>query len=104
VVVESFHYAQHFDITSAAQIARLASFMFSGALLLALPSVTALLLVNLAFGVLTRASPQLNIFSLGFPMTMLFGVLVVWVSSAGWMPQFDSLCSQFFVLLRASTS
>ena len=35
-------------------------------LLLTLPMVTALLVINLAFGVMTRAAPQLNIFSIGY--------------------------------------
>jgi hypothetical protein len=38
-------------------------------LLLVLPAITALLVVNLAFGIMTRAAPQLNIISIGFPMT-----------------------------------
>ena len=104
VVIESFNYAASFGIADAAQITRLGAFMFAGGLLIALPSVTALLLVNLAFGVLTRAAPQLNVFSLGFPITMLFGVVVVWISSAGWLPQFDGLAAEFFVLLRQSTT
>ena len=104
VVIESFHYASNFNIADAAQISRLGAFMFAGGLLIALPSITALLLVNLAFGVLTRAAPQLNVFSLGFPISMLFGVVVVWVSSTGWLPQFDGLCSEFLVLLRQATS
>lgn len=40
------------------------------ALLLALPAITALL-VNSAFGAMTRAAPQLNIFSIGFPLTLV---------------------------------
>lgn len=56
------------------------SWMFSGAMMIALPAVTALLVVNFAFGVMTRAAPQLNIFAIGFPFTMLMGLLIVWVS------------------------
>ena len=74
----------------------------AGLVVLVLPAVTALLLVNLSFGVLTRAAPQLNIFSLGFPMTLMFGVLIMWVSSAGWLPQFDALSREFFALLNSS--
>ncbi|MBF0218743.1 MAG: flagellar biosynthetic protein FliR [Gammaproteobacteria bacterium] len=40
---------------------------------LALPTLAAVLLVNIAFGVMARAAPQLNIFSVGFPMTIIFG-------------------------------
>jgi flagellar biosynthetic protein FliR len=39
-----------------------------------------MLLVNLAFGVMTRAAPQLNIFSIGFPVTMIAGLLIMWLT------------------------
>ena len=101
-VLESYRVSATFTPLMAGEMVKMATFMFSGALLVALPAVTALLLVNLAFGVLTRAAPQLNVFSLGFPMTLLFGVVVMWVSSAGWLPQFDALSREFFALLNSS--
>lgn len=57
-----------------------ASQMFLGALVVALPALTALLLINLAFGVITRAAPQLNIFAVGFPVTILAGFAFVFLS------------------------
>jgi len=48
--------------------------MFAGGMLVALPAVAALLLVNLAFGVTTRAAPQLNIFAVGFPIMIMVGL------------------------------
>jgi flagellar biosynthetic protein FliR len=98
-VLESYRVSTFFTPEMGGDMVELGAFMFGGALLVSLPAVTALLLVNLAFGVLTRAAPQLNIFSLGFPMTLLFGVIVLWVSSAGWLPQFDALSLEFFALL-----
>ena len=47
--------------------------MFAAALLMALPAVTALLIVNCTLGVITRAAPQLNIFAIGFPLMLLLG-------------------------------
>ena len=47
--------------------------LFVTGTLIALPVMTGVLLVNLAFGVMTRAAPQLNIFSMGFPITILAG-------------------------------
>ena len=35
--------------------------------------MTALLVVNLAFGVMSRAAPTLNLFAVGFPVTLVFG-------------------------------
>lgn len=48
--------------------------MFAGGMLVALPAVAALLLVNLAFGVTSRAAPQLNIFAVGFPIMIMIGI------------------------------
>ena len=40
--------------------------LFTGGLLIALPIVGAMLMVNMGMGVVMRAAPQLNIFSIGF--------------------------------------
>ena len=48
--------------------------LFRGALMVALPGVTALLIVNLAFGVVSRAAPSLNLFAVGFPVTLVVGL------------------------------
>ena len=45
--------------------------MFSAGLLLSLPIVAALMITNVALAVLTRAAPQLNLFALGFPLTLM---------------------------------
>lgn len=51
--------------------------LFEGSLVVALPGMTALLVVNLAFGVMSRAAPTLNLFAVGFPITMVFGLAIV---------------------------
>jgi flagellar biosynthetic protein FliR len=51
--------------------------MFAGAVLIALPAVVILLIVQLSMGIMTRAAPQMNIFSVGFPITILLGLLTV---------------------------
>ncbi len=56
------------------QLVTWGSNMFAGGMLIALPAVAALLLVNLAFGVTTRAAPQLNIFAVGFPVMIMVGL------------------------------
>lgn len=63
--------------------------MFSSALLMALPAVTSLLVVNLSFGIMTKAAPQLNIFAIGFPFTMTLGLLITWLSLSGFLGQFE---------------
>lgn len=51
--------------------------MFRLALSIALPALAALLLANLALGVLSRAAPQLNLFAVGFPATLIIGALIL---------------------------
>lgn len=56
--------------------------------LLVLPVIVGLLLVNLAIAVMTRAAPQLNIFSLGFPLLILVGFLLMLLSVPILIPLF----------------
>ncbi|MFN0163982.1 MAG: flagellar biosynthetic protein FliR [Burkholderiales bacterium] len=54
--------------------------IFRLGLTLALPVVAALLVVNLAIGVMTRAAPQLNLMSFGFPAALLAGIWMLWIA------------------------
>jgi flagellar biosynthesis protein FliR len=58
-------------------LANWGSTMLLGAVRIALPGLTALLVINLAFGVTSRAAPALNLFAVGFPITLAIGMLVV---------------------------
>lgn len=62
------------------QIAGWGSKIFSAGLQLALPMIAALLITNIALGVLTRAAPQLNLFGIGFPITVGVGFIVLAMS------------------------
>jgi flagellar biosynthesis protein FliR len=53
--------------------------IFQTGLLVALPVVIALIIVNMALGVVTRAAPQLNLFGIGFTITLLCGFFVLTV-------------------------
>ncbi len=57
--------------------------LFVFAMKIALPAITAILVVNLAFGVMSRAAPTLNLFAIGFPVTMLLGFAVIFLSMDG---------------------
>ncbi len=74
--------------------------VFGAALLLVLPVITALLVVNIAFGVMTRAAPQLNIFSIGFPLTLVMGMGIFWVGLADVLPHYQALASEALQWLR----
>ena len=74
--------------------------IFSGALAVALPGITALLIVNIAFGVMSRAAPSLNLFAVGFPISLVFGLVIVLVGLPSLQSAFVVLLGKAFVLLR----
>lgn len=61
------------------QVADWGGKIFSAGLQLSMPILAALLLVNIALGILTRAAPQLNLFGIGFPLTLATGFLMIWM-------------------------
>jgi len=58
-------------------VANYGSVVFSVGLQLALPLIAILLMTNLALGILTRSAPQLNIFAIGFPITLGVGLIAL---------------------------
>ena len=63
-------------------------------LVLALPLLATLLITNLAFGVLTRAAPQLNIFAVGFPFTGMIGLIALTLALPYYTPVIERLLDQ----------
>jgi flagellar biosynthetic protein FliR len=53
----------------------LGSAVFESALWIALPMMALLLFVNLTMGVIARIAPQMNVFAIGFPITLTVGML-----------------------------
>lgn len=53
--------------------------IFLAGVLLSLPLIAALLVTNISLGIMTRAAPQLNIFSVGFPITLMAGFLLIYM-------------------------
>lgn len=82
-------------------IALFTSELFLAAVLLSLPVMVGVLLVNLAFGVITRAAPQLNIFAVGFPTTMLAGFVLMFFSVPVLVPLLQNLFDTGFTFMRA---
>lgn len=108
VVVASFEWLPVGTIPKAdgwLLIVRYAAVMFASGLLMALPMVAALLITNTALGVLTRAAPQLNLFAVGFPVTLSVGFLVLLLSLNAFAPVLQTLFERGFEaidqLLRA---
>lgn len=65
------------DAGVALALAQFGAQIFAGGLAIALPAVMALMIVNLSFGVISRAAPTLNLFAVGFPLTLVFGLAVL---------------------------
>jgi flagellar biosynthetic protein FliR len=82
------------------QLANKLGWVLGAGLLLVLPAITALLVVNIAFGVMTRAAPQLNIFSIGFPLTLVLGLVIVWISMADILTQYQVFATEALQFLR----
>lgn len=78
-----------------------ASWMFAAGLLMALPAITALLIINCSLGVITRAAPQLNIFAIGFPLMLVLGMLILWASLASVLPNFERYSREALEAMRA---
>jgi len=76
------------------------SWLFGSAVLVAWPAVIALLVVNFTFGVISRVAPQMNIISIGFPFTMVMGLIINWFVLGNVQPQFDFLSAHSFDMLR----
>ncbi|WP_339547405.1 flagellar biosynthetic protein FliR [Pseudomonas sp. RA_35y_Pfl2_P32] len=81
-------------------IANKLGWVLGAAMLLVLPAITALLVVNIAFGIMTRAAPQLNIFSIGFPLTLVLGLVIFWISLGDILNQYQPLATEALQLLR----
>jgi len=71
-------------------VAAFGSTVFSVGLQLALPLIAILLMTNLSLGILTRSAPQLNIFAIGFPITLGVGLIVLDIT----LPYFAPLLEQ----------
>jgi flagellar biosynthetic protein FliR len=80
------------------KLAAQATWVFAAGVLVALPAVTAMLVVNLAFGVMTRAAPQLNVFAVGFPITLLMGFSVIFLTLPGVLGEVESVLTEVLTL------
>lgn len=79
-----------------AQIARAGGAVFATGLMLSLPVVAVLLVANIALGILTRAAPQLNLFAIGFPVTLAMGFIALVLIMTNFGPVVQSLFERGF--------
>lgn len=82
-------------------LARHGAVIFAAGLQLALPLIVTILVVNLALGVLTRSAPQLNIFAVGFPVTLAIGFGALILTLPYFAPLFERTLDQAFRFVSA---
>jgi flagellar biosynthetic protein FliR len=84
---------KHFDWDVIKQILLFAKIIFSGSLMLSLAVIIALLISNLTLAIMTKFSPQLNIFSLGITISLITGFFVLYIC-------FDAITENGKILLN----
>lgn len=104
VLAESFHLlpigTTPMSAPGLAAAVSWAAVLFSAGVLLSLPVVAALLIANIAMGVLSRVAPQLNLFAVGFPVTIVSGFAVLTISLPYFGSAMERLFDQGFTALR----
>ena len=74
--------------------------LFGGAVRVALPAMTSLLVVNIGFAAISRAAPSMNLFAVGFPITITLGFVALWLSLRSVPGAFDSLQNSAWALMH----
>ncbi len=72
------------------KVASWGAWMFIVAVTLSLAPIVALLAVNLAFGVMSKAAPQLNVFTLGFSIAQITGLTMIWLTLGNFASHFEA--------------
>ena len=83
----------------AMRLVEAGSGLFATGVALSLPVVGALLLVNLTLGVLTRTAPQLNLFAVGFPVTLAVGLVMLLLAMPFALPALQQALERGLALL-----
>lgn len=76
------------------------SWIFSGAVIIALPAIISLLMISVVMGVITKATPQMNIFAVGFAISIIAGFIIILVTLSSAFPQMASLFGEGFTFMR----
>lgn len=90
VLVESFKWIPTipqdtgFSTSMISPLIQMGGLMFQWGTLIALPIVVQILFLNICFGMLNKLAPQLNLLSLSFSVTLLAGMLLLWLTTPIW--------------------
>jgi len=86
------------DITPG-RILEWGSKMFQDAVVLVVGLMSIMLVVNICFGLVARLAPQINIFSLGFPVMVVMGLILIWLSMGYITERFMVMIDEALVLI-----
>ena len=82
--------------------------VYSSGLAVAISAICTMLIVNFTMGVMTKAAPQVNVFTLGFAITMIIGLTILTVSLGSFMASYTNNINEVFMqacsLIEASCS
>ncbi len=82
------------------EVAAWGSEMFEAAVLVALPAAASLLVASVSMGMIARSAPQLNVFAVGFPLTLTLGLVVLALTLPGLASQLEAVLESVFVAMR----
>ena len=80
-----------FHLQGLHQLAAYGGVLCLHGVVMALPLTMTMIIVNVALGMLSRAAPQLNLFSIGFPITLGAGLVMLTLGLPEWLRAFDRL-------------
>ncbi len=75
------------------------AWMFVASLTLSLAPIVSLLIINLAFGVMTKAAPQLNIFTIGFSIAQIIGLIIISMTLGNFVVHFSILWDRALLIM-----
>src|SRR5690554_4218975 len=92
--------AEGFGAAGFWEVAAWGGEMFQAAVLVALPAASALLVASVSMGMIARSAPQLNVFAVGFPLTLMLGLVVLALTLPGLASQLETVLEGVFVQMR----
>lgn len=90
--------ANPFPALGQLKLQELGAELFATALWIALPLIGMLMFVNLALGIVSRVAPQMNIYAIGFPVTLTVGLIGI----AATLPMLDQPFMALFESVMAT--
>lgn len=87
------------SLLSITAVWQYSSTIFTTSFLIALPIVTAVTMANLAFGIMTRTAPQINILAIGLPISLSITIIMVYFGMEGFVMLMQELFYEAITLM-----